>query len=72
MCLSNPTWGSPRVHGALLKLGMNVSRSTVSKYMIRPRKQPSQTWHAFLENHPKQLVSVDFFVVPSLSLTPNP
>ena len=66
MCLSNPTWGAPRVHGDLLKLGIDVSQSTVSKYMVRPRKPPSQTWRTFLENHVKQLVSVDFFVVPTI------
>ena len=67
MCISNPTWGAPRVHGELLKLGLDVSQSTVSKYMVRPRKPPSQTWRTFLENHVKQLVSVDFFVVPTVS-----
>jgi putative transposase len=66
MCISNPTWGAPRVHGELLKLGIEVSRSTVSKYMIKHRKPPSQTWRSFLENHVKQLVSVDFFVVPTV------
>jgi putative transposase len=66
MCLSNPTWGAPRVHGELLKLGLDVSQSTVSKYMVRPRKPPSQTWRVFLQNHVKQLVSVDFFVVPTI------
>jgi putative transposase len=66
MCLSNPTWGAPRLHSELLKLGIDISQSTVSKYMVRPRKPPSQTWHTFLENHVKQLVSVDFFVVPTV------
>ena len=66
MCLSNPAWGAPRVHSELLKLGIDISQSTVSKYMVRPRKPPSQTWRAFLENHVKQLVSVDFFVVPTV------
>jgi len=66
MCLSNPTWGAPRVHGELLKLGINVSQSTVSKYIVRRRKPPSQTWRTFLENHLRQLVSVDFFVVPTV------
>jgi len=66
MCLSNPTWGAPRVHGELLKLGIDLSQSTVSRYMVRSRKPPSQTWRAFLENHVKQLVSVDFFVVPTI------
>ena len=66
MCLSNPTWGAPRVHGELLKLGLDVSQSTVSKYMVRPRKPPSQTWRTFLKNHIKQLVSVDFFVVHTI------
>jgi transposase InsO family protein len=67
MCVSNPSWGAPRIHGELLKLGIEVSQTTVSKYMIRHRKPPSQTWRAFLENHVKQLVSVDFFVVPTVS-----
>jgi putative transposase len=67
MCNSNPTWGAPRVHGELLKLGINVSQSTVSKYMVRHRKPPSQSWRTFLENHVKQLVSVDFFVVPTIN-----
>jgi len=67
MCISNPTWGAPRVHGELLKLGLDISQSTVSKYMVRPRKPPSQAWRTFLENHFKQLVSVDFLVVPTVS-----
>lgn len=67
MCISNPTWGAPRVHAELLKLGIDVSQSTVSKYMVTPRKPPSQTWRTFLKNHVKQLVSVDFFVVPTVS-----
>ena len=66
MCSSNPTWGDPRVHAELLKLGIDLSQSTVSKYMVRHRKPPSQTWRTFLENHAKQLISVDFFVVPTI------
>ncbi len=66
MCLANPTWGAPRVHGELLKLGIDISQSTVSKYLVRPRRPPSQTWRALLENHVKQLASVDFFVVPTI------
>ena len=54
------------MHGELLKLGINVSQSTVSKYIVRRRKPPSQTWQTFLENHLRQLVSVDFFVVPTV------
>ena len=66
MCRENPTWGAPRIHGELLKLGINVGESSVSKYMVRSRQPPSQTWHAFLENHAKQLVSIDFFTVPTI------
>jgi putative transposase len=50
----------------LLKLGINVGESSVSKYMIRSRKPPSQTWCTFLDNHAKQLVSIDFFSVPTI------
>ena len=66
MCRENPTWGAPRIHGELLKLGINVGESSVSKYMVRSRKPPSQTWRMFLENHAKQLVSIDFFTVPTI------
>ena len=63
MCRENPGWGAPRIHGELLKLGINIGESSVSKYMVRCRKPPSQTWRTFLENHAKQLVSIDFFTV---------
>jgi putative transposase len=66
MCQENPSWGAPRIHGELLKLGINVGESSVSKYMVRGRKPPSQTWRMFLENHLTQLVSIDFFTVPTL------
>ncbi len=67
MSLANPRWGAPRIHGELLKLGIQVSQATVAKYMVRHRKPPSQTWHTFLKNHIKDLVSADFFVVPTVS-----
>jgi putative transposase len=66
MCRENPSWGAPRIHGELLKLGINVGESSVSKYMVRSRKPPSQTWRTFLEIHAKQLVSIDFFTVPTI------
>jgi putative transposase len=67
MSSANVLWGAPRLQGELLKLGIEVSQATVAKYMVRHRKPPSQTWRTFLENHVKQLVSVDFFVVPTVS-----
>jgi putative transposase len=66
MCRENPGWGAPRIHGELLKLGIDIGESSVSKYMVRCRKPPSQTWRTFLENHTKQLVSIDFFTVPTI------
>src|SRR5713101_8041911 len=66
MCRENPGWGAPRIHGELLKLGIDIGESSVSKYMVRCRKPPSQTWRTFLENHAKQLVSIDFFTVPTI------
>jgi transposase InsO family protein len=65
MAIENPTWGAPRIHGELLKLGFEVSEATVSRYMPRRRKPPSHSWRAFLRNHTKDLVSIDFFVVPT-------
>ena len=58
----------PRIHGELLKLGVDVAESSVSRYMVRCRKPPSQTWRAFLDNHLAQLVSIDFFTVPTIRL----
>ncbi len=66
MSRENPLWGAPRIHGELLKLGINIGQTSVSKYMIRPRKPPSQTWRTFLDNHIQQLVSADFFTVPTI------
>jgi transposase InsO family protein len=65
MCEANPLWGAPRIHGELLKLGINVSEAVVSKYMIRHRKPPSQTWRTFLENHAEDILAIDFFTVPT-------
>src|SRR5438067_13568209 len=42
-------------------------RTTVAKYMVRHRKPPSQSWRTFLKNHAKDLVSADFFIVPTIA-----
>jgi putative transposase len=65
MSQANPLWGAPRIHGELLKLGIEVSETTVSKYLIRERKPPSQSWRTFLENHGKEIIATDFFTVPT-------
>jgi len=66
MSRENTTWGAPRIHGELLKLGIEVGETSVGKYMVRHRKSPSQTWRTFLNNHVKDLVSIDFFTVPTI------
>jgi len=66
MSRENPLWGAPRIHGELLKLGIDIGETSVSKYIIRRRSPPSQTWRTFLENHVKSMVSVDFFTVPTI------
>ena len=66
MSRDNPLWGAPRIHGELLKLGIDVGETSVGKYMVRRRKPPSQTWRTFLDNHLKTMVSVDFFTVPTI------
>ena len=67
MSRANPLWGAPRIHGELLKLGIDVSEATVSRYMLRRRGPPSQSWRSFLDNHAGELISIDFFTVPSAS-----
>jgi len=66
MSRENPLWGAPRIHGELLKLGINIGETSVGKYMARHRRPPSQTWRTFRENHVKTMVSVDFFTVPTI------
>ena len=66
MSRENPLWGAPHIHGELLKLGITIGETSVAKYMVRRRQPPSPTWRAFLNNHVKTLVSVDFFTVPTI------
>jgi putative transposase len=68
MATANPLWGAPRIHGELLKLGINVAERTVSRFMPKRRPRPSQTWRTFLANHVRDLVSLDFFTVPTARL----
>src|SRR5688572_13688375 len=66
MCHENQLWGAPRIHSELLKLGVKIGATSVSKYMVRRRQPPSQTWRTFLDHYVKDLVSVDFFIVPTI------
>jgi len=65
MCRANPLWGAPRIHGELLKLGIEISETTVSKYMIKRQGPPSQNWRTCLQNHTKELIALDFFTIPT-------
>jgi transposase InsO family protein len=67
MSLANPLWGVPRIHGELLKLGIDVGQTSVAKYMARRRRPPSLGWKTFLRNHADEIASMDLFVVPTLS-----
>jgi transposase InsO family protein len=61
MSRDNWLWGAPRIHGELLKLGIEVAQSTVAKYMV---KRPS--WTTFLRNHGAEIAAADMFVVPTI------
>ena len=67
MCRENPLWGASRIHGELLMLGFAVAQSTISKYMARPSKLPSQPWKTFLRNHAEAVAAIDMCVVPTLT-----
>jgi len=67
MSRANPLWGAPRIHGELLKLGIEISQATVTKYMVRRRGTPSPTWRSFLCNHAQDIAAIDMFVVASIS-----
>ena len=69
MAKENPTWGAPRIHGELRRLGVDVSERTVSSYLPRRPPQPPavQRWITFLRNHRDGIAAMDFFVVPTVS-----
>ena len=67
MSVANPLWGAPRVHGELLKLGINIGQTSVAKYMVRRRHPPSQGWKTFIRNHADGIAAMDLFVVPTIS-----
>ena len=67
MSRENPLWGAPRIHGEFLMLGFDVAQSTVSQYMVRGRRPPSQTWKTFLRNHAEAIAAIDLCVVPTLT-----
>src|SRR6266852_2216422 len=66
MSRENPLWGAPRIHGELLKLGIDIGETSVGKYIVRQRKPPSQAWRTFLENHIKTMVSVVSFTLTTI------
>jgi len=67
MSLENPLWGATKIHGELLKLGIDVAQSTVSIYMVPRRDRPLQTWKTFVRNHMEGIASIDLFVVPTIA-----
>ena len=66
MSVANPLWGAPRIHGELLKLGIEVGETTVAKYMVKGTRPSSQTWKTFLRNHAAGIAAMDFLVVPTI------
>ena len=66
MSLANRLWGAPRIHGELLKLGIDVAQSTVAKYMAKSGRGRSQTWKTFLQNHAAGIAAMDFLIVPTI------
>jgi hypothetical protein len=67
MSIANPLWGAPRIHGELLKLGIDIGQTSVAKYMAKRRDPPSQGWRTFLRNHADGMAAIDLFVVPTIS-----
>jgi transposase InsO family protein len=67
MSIANPLWGALRIHGELLKLGIDIGQTSAAKYMARRRGPPSQGWKTFLHNHADGIAAMDLFVVPTIS-----
>jgi putative transposase len=68
MATANPLWRAPRIHGELKMLGVTISERTVSRILRSVPSPPSQSWKTFLHNHLGQLVSIDFFTVPTVTM----
>src|SRR3954454_14373359 len=67
MSIANPLWGAPRIHGELLKIGIDVGQTSVAKYMARRRGPPSQGWKTFVLNHADGIAAMDLSMVPTVS-----
>ena len=69
MAAENSTWGAPRIHGELLKLGFHLSETTVSRWLLLVPRSPdlAKRWLTFLRNHRKAIAAMDFFTVPTLT-----
>jgi transposase InsO family protein len=67
MSIDNPLWGATRIHGELLKLGIEVAQSSVAKYMFKRRGPPSQGWRTFLRNHAPEIAAMDLFIAPTIN-----
>jgi transposase InsO family protein len=65
----NSSWGAPKIHGELLKLGFEVSERSVARYLRcgRRRGDPAKSWLTFLQNHREVIVALDFFTVPTVT-----
>jgi hypothetical protein len=66
MSIENPLWGAPRIHGELLKLGIDVAQSSVAKYMVKRSGPPDQGWRTFLRNHAPDIAAMDLLIVPTI------
>ncbi|WP_275189640.1 integrase core domain-containing protein [Bradyrhizobium sp. CSA112] len=67
MSIANPLWGAPRIHGELLKIGIDIGQTSVAKYTAKRRDPPSQGWRTFFRNHADDIAAMDLFVVPTIS-----
>ena len=69
MAAENPSWGAPRIHGEIQKLGFVIAERTVARYLRRIHRHddPAKHWLTFLRNHREVTVAFDFFTVPTVT-----
>jgi hypothetical protein len=66
----NPLWGVSKIHGEILKLGYDISQATVWRYMPKKNGRTNgQRWKTFLKNHASEIISIDYFSVPTINFT---
>jgi hypothetical protein len=66
----NPLWGYRRIQGELLKLGIEISASSIRR-VLAPKRRPGpkrDTWGKFMRTQAASIVACDLFAVETVRM----